>query len=170
MEQLTVANGVGAAELSMGADLLSRSADEYGNDEKVEMLWAVKAFEHAEVYFNLICSVDPKLLRLTPYDDKIYKEFRRLFPDLKLDILNEDEVKSDASKIKWRRFSEIYKNMENYNFGTLLRKDVREDYSEINSFIVIRIQFYAIELARNREGLNDEHFLKNIYDKDNFEP
>ena len=30
-----------------------------------------------------------------------------------------------------------------------------KDYEEINSVIVTKIQFYAIELARNREGHND---------------
>jgi hypothetical protein len=49
--------------------------------------------------FQLICSVDPKLLRLTPHDDKIYKEFRRLFPDLQIEVLNEDDIKNDAFKI-----------------------------------------------------------------------
>jgi len=49
--------------------------------------------------FQLICSVDPKSLKLTPYDDKIYNEFRRLFPDLKIDVLDEESIKSDASKI-----------------------------------------------------------------------
>lgn len=55
--------------------------------------------------------------------------------------------------------------MENYNFGTLIRKNAHDDYNEKNSFIVIRIQFYAIELARNKEGLNDIHFINNICDK-----
>ena len=26
---------------------------DYGNDERVEVLWAIKAMEHAEVYFNV---------------------------------------------------------------------------------------------------------------------
>ena len=25
----------------------------YGNDERIEALWAIKAMEHAEVYFNV---------------------------------------------------------------------------------------------------------------------
>jgi len=166
MENLTVSNGIGARELSLGANLLSRPGEEYGNDEKVEMMWAIQAYEHAEIYFNLICSVDPKLLKLTPYDDKIYHEFRRLFPDLKIDVLNEEDIKNDVSKIKWRRFFELYKHMKNYNFGTLIRKDIRGNNNESNSFIVIRIQFYAIEVARNREGFNDIHFINNTCDKD----
>jgi len=57
--------------------------------------------------------------------------------------------------------------MNNYNFGTLIRKDALGENKENNSFIVIRIQFYAIEIARNREGLNDIHFINNVvYDKD----
>ena len=31
-----------------------------------------------------------------------------------------------------------------------------QDYEETNSVIVTKIQFYAIELARNREGHNDQ--------------
>ena len=26
---------------------------DYGNDERIEALWAIKAMEHAEVYFNV---------------------------------------------------------------------------------------------------------------------
>lgn len=34
-------------------DVLSRPAEEFGNDEAVETMWAMKAFEHAEIYFNV---------------------------------------------------------------------------------------------------------------------
>jgi hypothetical protein len=43
---------------------------------------------------------------------------------------------------------------QDYNFGTLLRLDASQDYSEANSTIVPRIQFLAIEIARNKEGAN----------------
>lgn len=36
---------------------------------------------------------------MTPHDDKIYKEFRRLFPDLQLDVLDEADIKNESSKI-----------------------------------------------------------------------
>lgn len=45
--------------------------------------------------------------------------------------------------------------MEDFSFATLLRLDASKDYSEENSIIVTKIQFYAIELARNKEGHND---------------
>lgn len=112
--------------------------------------------EHSEVYFNILCSVDPKLLRLTPHDDQIYKIFRETFPDLKVNKLNENELKSPEGKAKWRPFCEQFKDVvEDYSFGTLLRINCEGDYSEENSMLSTRIQFYAIELARNREGFND---------------
>ena len=43
----------GAEGLMAAAGTLGRSADEYGNDSRVETLWAMKAMEQAEVYFNV---------------------------------------------------------------------------------------------------------------------
>ncbi|XP_066995222.1 protein PBDC1 isoform X2 [Anabrus simplex] len=126
---------LGAQELLAGASLLSRPAEEFGND--------------------ILCSVDPKLLRLSPHDDTIYKTFRETFPDLKIDILNEEDFKSEEAKKKWRHFCEKFNGViEDYNFGTLLRLDHSGEYSASNSILVTRIQFYAIEVARNKEGLN----------------
>nr|CAH7763235.1 unnamed protein product [Callosobruchus chinensis] len=137
-------------------DILSRPAEEFENDQSIEAMWAIKAYEHAEIHFNLLCSVDPQSLKLTPLDDLIYKLFREEFPDLKIDILKEDDLKSPAAKEKWRPFCEQFKDIiEDYSFGTLLRIDASEDYSDKNSILVTRIQFCAIEIARNREGINN---------------
>lgn len=38
--------------------------------------------------------------------------------------------------------------------GTLLRVDAAGDYNQENTTLVPRIQFFAIEIARNREGHN----------------
>lgn len=65
-------------------------------------------------------------------------------------------MKSPEGKMRWRNFCERFKKfIEDYSFGTLLRADAAKDYTEANSILVSRIQFYAIELARNREGVND---------------
>lgn len=105
---------------------------------------------------KIICSVDPKLLRLTPLDDSIYKIFRCEFPDLNVRVIDEDQLKSPESKSKWRVYCDRFKEViEDYSFGTLLRADAAQDYTEANSMLVTRIQFYAVELARNREGVND---------------
>jgi hypothetical protein len=47
---------------------------------------------------QILCSVDPKLLKLTPHDEYIYKAFREEFPDLKVDKLDEDQLKSPEAK------------------------------------------------------------------------
>lgn len=37
----------------MFQDVLSRPAEEFGNDETLEHLWAAKAMEHSDIYFNV---------------------------------------------------------------------------------------------------------------------
>nr|CAG4652290.1 EOG090X0HAI [Triops cancriformis] len=152
---LNLAEGLGVGELTAGAAALSRPADEFENDPTVEAVWAVKAFEHAEVYFNLLCSVDPKILKLTPVDDRIYSEFRTMFPTLNVQHISEEELKSEKAKEEWRPFCNSYKEVvEDFSFATLLRVRADEEYSPDNSIIAPKIQFLAIELARNREGHN----------------
>lgn len=138
-------------------EVLSRPAEEFGNDETLEHLWAAKAIEYSDIHFNVLCSVDMRWLQLTPHDDLIYTTFRQDFPDLNVSNVKEHEIKSNVNKVKWRMFCEKFKNIvEDYSFGTLLRVDCKGDYSERNTMLVPRVQFYAIEIARNRENLNNE--------------
>ncbi|NWR01893.1 PBDC1 protein, partial [Paradoxornis webbianus] len=65
---------------------------------RVELAWAMKAHQHAQVDFNLISSVEPKLLKLTREDDRIYEEFRRTFGELRVDVLDPEELKSEPAK------------------------------------------------------------------------
>ncbi|KAL7731658.1 hypothetical protein ACLKA6_000954 [Drosophila palustris] len=148
-------------ELMHGASMLSRPAEEFGNDSLVEDLWAIKALEHAEVHFNLLTSVHPSQLRLTPYDDQIYATFRQDFPDLQVGRLTDDILKSASEKLKWRQFAEKFNKMDDYSYGTLMRADASKEFSPDNSIFVFRVQFLAIEIARNREGCNDEVHNKN---------
>lgn len=99
--------------------------------------------------------MDPRDLKLSPFDDTIYKTFREDFPDMKVDVVNEEELKSTASKIKWRNFIEKFNKLEDFAFGTLIRADSSKEFSPENSIFVVRVQFLAIEIARNREGCND---------------
>ncbi|KFO71539.1 Protein PBDC1, partial [Cuculus canorus] len=46
----------------------------------------------------LISSVDPKFLNLTKADDQIYNDFRKTFQDLKVDMLDPEELKSEPAK------------------------------------------------------------------------
>lgn len=99
---------------------------------------------------------------LTPrMDDDILADLYTRFPEFKenpekLRKINEDEMKSQDGKVRWRDFITGYENsLTDYNFGTLVRKDADNLYSEENSMLVTRAQFVAIEIARNRTGLND---------------
>ncbi|XP_030819937.1 protein PBDC1 [Camarhynchus parvulus] len=148
--------GLGPGEAAAAAQALALPAESFGNDPRVELAWAMKAHQHAQVYFNLISSVEPKFLKLTQVDERIYEEFRRTFRNLRVDVLDPEELKSEAAKEKWRPFCLSFEGLvEDFNFGTLLRLDSRGEYSEENSILATRIQFLAIEIARNREGCNE---------------
>ncbi|CAF0727545.1 unnamed protein product [Didymodactylos carnosus] len=149
--------------MEAAAQALSLSAENYVNDPVIEQQWAIKAFQHSEIYFNLLCAIaDPKSLRLTPNDDKIYGRFREMFPDFNVDVLDENTLKTEQAKQKWREFCEQFRDfVEDYNFGTLVRTRADGEYSEENTILLVRIQFYAIEIARNREGYNSR--VRHLY-------
>uniref|UniRef100_A0A7M4FS23 Polysaccharide biosynthesis domain containing 1 n=2 Tax=Crocodylus porosus TaxID=8502 RepID=A0A7M4FS23_CROPO len=146
---------LGPGGAAAAARALSLPAEAYGNDPGVEMMWAMKAAQHAEVYFNLISSVDPTFLKLTKVDEEIYTAFRDRFRHLRIDVLEPEELKSEPAKEKWRPFCMQFEGVvEDFNYGTLLRLDCSKDYTEENTIFATRIQFFAIEIARNREGYN----------------
>jgi hypothetical protein len=116
--------------------LANATPEQLGNSQEMEQDWAIKAFRHAEVYFKLITAVDDHAtLRLTKIDDGIYAHFRREFPDLNVASLTEDQLKSESAKLVWRRFCNEYNEniVKDFNFGTLLRLNSAEDYTEENS-------------------------------------
>ncbi|KAF8893086.1 polysaccharide biosynthesis-domain-containing protein [Infundibulicybe gibba] len=129
---------------------------------EIEKQFAVKAVEQAQTYWNLLEKVQPRELRLTKLDDEIYDDTMKSFPEFaeaphdKLVKLDEDWMKSADGKERWRTFIQSYeKKVKDYNFGSLIRTDARQEYGETNTIFVTRIQFYAIEISRNRLGLND---------------
>ncbi|KAG7096034.1 hypothetical protein E1B28_006715 [Marasmius oreades] len=133
------------------------------NAVEIEKQFAVRAVEQAQTYWNLLEKVSPRDLKLTKLDDEIYEDTMATFPELaeppheKLTKLDEDWMKSPEGKESWRNFINRYeKKVQEYNFGSLIRTDAREEYGEKNTIFVTRIQFYAIEIARNRLGLNDK--------------
>ncbi|RWS29476.1 protein PBDC1-like protein [Leptotrombidium deliense] len=139
------------------SSILRSPAEDFVNDPEIEQLWAIKAVEQMTVYFNLIKSVSTKELKLTPQDDLIYSEFRTEFPDFKVDVIDLESLKSEEAKSKWRPFCNKFENLvADFNFATFVRLDCGGDYDESNSVVVPRIQFLAIEIARNREGFNEK--------------
>ncbi|KAF7790651.1 hypothetical protein EIP86_001607 [Pleurotus ostreatoroseus] len=128
---------------------------------EIEKQFAVKAVEHAQTYWNLLEKVDPAQLRLTKLDDQIFEHMKKDFPELfeepyeRITKLDEEWMKSKEGKEQWRKFIESYKDtVKDYNFGSLIRTDARDEYTEKNTIFTTRIQFYAYEIARNKLGLN----------------
>ncbi|XP_071828150.1 protein PBDC1-like isoform X2 [Apostichopus japonicus] len=135
-------------------------AENYNNDASVEGLWAVQTMHHCETYMNLISSVDSRILKLSDRDDLILEDFCKDFPNFEISLVKEDHLKKPSAKVKWRTFCNRYKEeIKDFNQGLLIRLDCKKDYSEENTILVTKIQFLAIEIARNREGLN-LHFWK----------
>ncbi|KAG9031970.1 hypothetical protein FRB95_002051 [Tulasnella sp. JGI-2019a] len=101
-------------------------------------------------------------------DDEIFEDFSNSFPEFikdhsQLTKLDEDTIKNKENKERWRNFMMRYeKTVKDYNFGTMVRPKADEEYGQENSMFVPRMQFYAIEIARNRLGLNDAiHLVAN---------
>ncbi|PVG01639.1 DUF757-domain-containing protein [Serendipita vermifera] len=119
-----------------------------------------------QTYWNLIEAIPPTTLKLTRLDDEIYEHLQREFPEFianpeKIKRLDEDWMKDSDGKERWRKFiSEYEKRIDDYNFGSLIRTNCTDEYSQSNSIFVTRMQFYAIEIARNRLGLNDVIYNK----------
>uniref|UniRef100_A0A4W5QN59 Polysaccharide biosynthesis domain containing 1 n=1 Tax=Hucho hucho TaxID=62062 RepID=A0A4W5QN59_9TELE len=109
--------GVEGATAATQAWSLPAEAD--GND-----WWAMKAYNHADIYFNLISSVDPSNLKLTKVDDRIYTSFKESFSDLNIKNLDPDMLKTAEAKEKWPPFCNQFDGVvEDFNYGTLLQLD-----------------------------------------------
>lgn len=135
-------------------------AENAPNYEDMEKQFAVKAVQQMTVYWSILEKLPGSKLRLTRLDDEILEHFKQEFPDFDpAEEIDEDKMKSKEGKEKWRNFAMAYekgdKKVEDYNFGTMLRKSPKTEYGEKETMFAIRIQFYAIEIARNRAGLND---------------
>jgi hypothetical protein len=127
------------------------------NKQEIEYHWAIKAFQHSMVYSKLVTGIKSSKIKLTAIDEELYHAFRRVFPSLNIQLINEDEFTSQKSV--WRDLIDEFKDrVKDYNYGTLLRLDCQQLYSETNSFFATRIQFLFVEIARLREGLNDGLF------------
>lgn len=138
---------------------MSFDAENAENLEDIEKQFAVKAVMQAETYFSLLEKIPGSKLKLTQHDDDIHEEFLKAFPEYAtpeaVAEINEEDMKSKSGKERWREFCEKFNEVEDYNFGTLLRTRSKDEYTQEGTIFVVRIQFYAIEIARNRAGLND---------------
>ncbi|KAG7040258.1 duf757 domain-containing protein [Colletotrichum scovillei] len=133
------------------------NAQEADNLEDIEKQFAVKVVQHMETYWKILEKVKGSTLRLTKIDDEIYEHLKTDFPEFDpAATINEDEMKSKSGKERWRKFMMAYeKKIDDYNFGTMVRASPKFEYGQNEVIFAPRMQFYAIEIARNRNGLND---------------
>ena len=139
---------------------LNINPDEADNFEDMEKQFAVKAVQHMMTYWSILEKMRGSKLRLTKIDDEILEHFQRDFPDFDpAATIDEDQMKSKTGKERWRNFVNTYEKGDNkiddFNFGTMLRRNPKFEYGEQETMFAVRMQFYAIEIARNRAGLND---------------
>ena len=68
-------------------------------------------------------------------DDDILIHLKAAFPDFDpSETINEDDMKSKGGKEKWRAFMMEYENkVDDFNFGTMLRTNPKEEYEEENT-------------------------------------
>jgi len=132
-------------------------AENAPNNEDIEKQFSVKAVQHLETYWAILEKVPGSKLRLTKIDDEILEHLHKDFPDFDpAATIDEDELKSKTGKERWRKFMMAYeKRVDDYNFGTIVRTSPKVEYEEHTTMFVPRMQFYALEIARNRAGLND---------------
>ncbi len=134
-------------------------------------------------YWAILEKVRGSSLRLTKMDDEIYEHLKKDFPEFEpAATIDEDEMKSKTGKERWRKFMMAYeKKIDDYNFGTIIRSNPKWEYGQDETIFgkrskwlfywalltrkVPRMQFYAIEIARNKLGLNDW-----IYEQNNGTP
>ncbi|KAL2117623.1 hypothetical protein VTJ04DRAFT_7283 [Mycothermus thermophilus] len=127
------------------------------NLEDIEKQFAVKVVQHMQTYWSILERVKGSSLRLTKYDDEIYEHLKRDFPEFDpAETIDEDKMKSKEGKERWRNFMMAYeKKIDDFNFGTMLRANPKWEYGKDETIFVPRMQFYAVEIARNKLGLND---------------
>ena len=127
------------------------------NLEDMEKHFAVKEVQQMTVYWGILEKMPGSKLRLTRIDDEILEHFKKDFPEFDpAETIDEEKMKSKEGKERWRNFVNQYeKKVDDFNFGTMLRKSPQFENGEKETILVVRMQFYAIEIARNRAGLND---------------
>lgn len=106
-----------------------------------------------ETYWKILERKRGSELRLTRYDDQIHEHFKKDFPEFDpAATINEDEMKSKQGKEHWRKFINVYEKgefkIDDFNYGAMVRASPKTEYTQEGTIFAVRMQFYAIEIAR----------------------
>ena len=173
---------------------MEEEEDPFGNDPLIEEQGIILAINYADSHWNKIVEYNiarrdllkenienilseiqtihliKKFLSFSKDDFRLYYCFRSNFPFLNVKFIFEDDLKdiSSGKKEIWRNFmSAMDGRIDDYNQLSILRIDPRLGYTEENSFLVPRIQFVCIEIARNIEGVNNLIYIDDIKNNNN---
>ncbi|VDM40041.1 unnamed protein product [Toxocara canis] len=128
---------------------LTQDVQQYANDPSCEVAWACKAAERASIHMNLLLGCNTVELSLNKQHAAIYECFREMFPEMNVENVAEADLKGE-NKMKWFTFCERFKDsVEEYNLGTILRMRADGAYSEENTIIVPKVQYFLYHLNLN---------------------
>ncbi|ORZ35262.1 hypothetical protein BCR44DRAFT_116603, partial [Catenaria anguillulae PL171] len=117
--------------------------------------WAKRVIKLAERYTNRIGNTGPEGMRLTRVDDELYTRFRGDFPTFNVKIISQDELTGAGFAEKWQTLhADFADKLPAVYAHHLMRRVATREYADDNTMMVTAAQFYAIEIARNREGAN----------------
>ena len=72
-------------------------------------------------WLQILCVVEPSVLKLCQNDQLLYDVFRKNFADFNVKKLDEPSLKSKEAKEKWRPFmNDLQKEVEDFSFATLV--------------------------------------------------
>lgn len=131
----------------------------------MEDRWLSEASLQASDYVDALVQLGPKAVFPTDkseqFESDLYTMFRRFLPDLQVRVLDPDDpFRHFEDKDRWiPLLNRWQQRLPDSTILTMLRIDSHYGYSPENTYLVPKIKFYAIEVARNREGANDR-FVK----------
>lgn len=162
------ASGVGGAGVVAAADPSTLSAAELEhmdsleveNSGEIEMNGVMYAVEYMGDHWKMLTGASSArelvLSGDAAEDERLYREFRAAFGAMDVRLTKSSMLKDPRSQETWRAFMMAQDGrMEEFNMISLLRIDAALGYDDDNTLLVPRVQFLAIEIARNREGVND---------------
>ena len=105
------------------------------------------------MYWNILSSTPGSKISLTKFDNEIYEKFTECFPEYhpieNVKGFNENDLSVKEAKSKRSSFFKwIVKEIEDYNFGALLRTDATWEYDQFTTYFVVKLQYYVFEIAK----------------------
>jgi hypothetical protein len=142
---------------------------EIANDGSMEFAGIMNSIAYMEAHWKkLIAAVDPCTMGISgseSADEILYTRFRAQFPMLDVNMVNNETLKNSYAKEQWRKFMEASEGLVlDFNMITLVRVNAEFGYEQWNTIMVPRMQFYCIEVARNKEGVNEKVRMDNLTD------